>query len=336
MKKQIVFWVLLSTLLTTSCEKALFKKSPSNQPVNNFDLLWQTLDKQYALFTYKKIDWTAVYAEYRPLISNDMTNEQLFNVMDSMLRVLKDGHIALSSPFKVSRGYPWYLEAPENFNSSIIQNYYLKNSYAISGPLINSVIDSVGYIYYGSFNSTLTNEQVNFVLNQFNGLKGLILDVRDNVGGDSRNVTLLASHFTDVRRLVAYSYYKSGPGHNDFYQPQETYIEPSSGGHFNGQVVVLTNRSCYSATNDFVAAMKLFPNIIMIGDTTGGGGGLPFTSVLPNGWKYSFSSTMTLTPDGFNIEAGIPPHIALNMTREQEAAGIDTILSYAINFINKR
>ena len=57
------------------------------------------------------------------------------------------------------------------------------------------------------------------------------------------------------------------------------------------KVVVLTNRHSYSATNDFVNSMRCFPNVTLVGDKTGGGSGLPFSSELPNGWGVRFSAS---------------------------------------------
>ena len=57
--------------------------------------------------------------------------------------------------------------------------------------------------------------------------------------------------------------------------------------------MLLINRHSYSATNDFVNAMRYFPNVTLVGDKTGGGSGLPFSSELPNGWGVRFSASPT-------------------------------------------
>ena len=54
-----------------------------------------------------------------------------------------------------------------------------------------------------------------------------------------------------------------------------------------------------------------------MGDTTGGGLGLPTCGTLPNGWVYRFSITRTLALDGCNYENGVPPDILLPFDREQ-------------------
>ena len=35
----------------------------------------------------------------------------------------------------------------------------------------------------------------------------------------------------------------------------------------------------------------MLPNVVQVGDTTGGGSGFPLSSELPNGWSVRFSSS---------------------------------------------
>jgi C-terminal processing protease CtpA/Prc len=51
-------------------------------------------------------------------------------------------------------------------------------------------------------------------------------------------------------------------------------------------------------------------NVTLVGDTTGGGGGLPNGGQLPNGWNYRFSITQLVDLQGNNYaESGVPPDI---------------------------
>jgi C-terminal processing protease CtpA/Prc len=43
-----------------------------------------------------------------------------------------------------------------------------------------------------------------------------------------------------------------------------------------------------------------------------------------------YSATQSFLPDGFNIEGGIPPDIRIDMSEEDRANGVDTILERAI------
>ena len=72
------------------------------------------------------------------------------------------------------------------------------------------------------------------------------------------------------------------------------FLEPE-GKRLADKVVVLTNRTTYSAGNFFAAMMKAFPNVTLIGDRTGGGVGQSVGWELPNGWATS-SSSITWLP----------------------------------------
>jgi C-terminal processing protease CtpA/Prc len=87
-----------------------------------------------------------------------------------------------------------------------------------------------------------------------------------------------------------------------------------------------------SAANYFTQMMKANPRAVLIGDHTGGGGGVPAYGELPNGWTYRFSSTQAVNMQGEHIENGIEVDIRKDMHPLDEALGIDTILEYALDY----
>ena len=101
-------------------------------------------------------------------------------------------------------------------------------------------------------------------------------------------------------------------------------------------IALLTNRSCYSAANAFAAVMKSLPNVKLIGARTGGGGGLPWTSELPNGWSVRFSASPLFGPDGEITEFGIDPSpgFECHSPAEELAEGRDAILDRALEYLN--
>ena len=67
--------------------------------------------------------------------------------------------------------------------------------------------------------------------------------------------------------------HKTGPGHNDFSEPFEIRYKPAEESRVKWlkPVIVLTNRSCFSSANDFVATVKGLDSIWIVGAKTGGG-----------------------------------------------------------------
>ena len=334
-KRLVPVFLGVACIAIVGCEKLWMGSDPADEPLENFESFWKTMDEKYAFFTYKNIDWQAVYDEYRPEITNDMSNVQLFNVFRAMIYKLNDGHTSLSTPFNVARNNSWYLNSPPNYNFDIIERHYLGENHLIIGPLLASIIDSVGYVHYRSFSSPVGEGNLNTLLSMMRNTKAMIIDVRNNLGGDTQFAERIASRFTEDRILTQYWLFKNGPGHDDFSQPEERYLDPYDGERFNKPVAVLTNRRSYSAANDFVLMMKALPNVTLVGDTTGGGGGFPFNAELPNGWQYRFSSSMTLAPHGFNVESGIPPDVQQDIDPADEAAGVDTIIEKALELLSQ-
>ena len=128
---------------------------------------------------------------------------------------------------------------------------------------------------------------------------------------------------------------KPGPGHNDFPTPKAVWLNPSLDRfRWQKQAVGLTNRRSFSATNDFVNRMKILPKVTIIGDKTGGGSGLPFSSELPNGWSVRFSASPMYDADMQHLEFGIDPDIKVNMSSEDMQRNVDTIIEAAREYLH--
>lgn len=327
--------ILCIVIFSASCSETFLGEDVKSTPRENFDYLWKTLDQKYSFFAYKNINWNQVYEKYSSKVTDDTDDTELFDILFDMLSELRDGHVNLISPFNVSRYEDVFTRNPENFNNRLVQDFYLRRNYQITGPFKHQMIafNNIGYVRYASFSSSVSKADVEFIINKYRHLKGIIFDVRSNGGGYVRNVFTLASAFADERRHIYTSYIKTGPGHEDFSSPNEVYVSPSVKEPYTKPICILTNRSCYSATSFFVLAMKSFPNVITIGDTTGGGLGAPTGAELPNGWSFRFSCTRTLSPEGVNYEDGIPPDIVKYMKPSDATKGYDSIIEAAVSEI---
>ncbi len=312
------------------------EKEPTDDPVTNFEYLWNTANEKYSFFEYKGIDWNSVYDTYRPQINNGMSDYQLFTVLKNMMNELYDGHVNLTAPFDISR-YHFKYNSPENFNFRLIKDNYIGWDYRITGSLINTTFErdehQIGYIYYGSFSNTVQSADIDFAIAALWHTDGIILDMRSNGGGSVNNIYRIGSRFADQERFIYSSSIKNGPGYDDFGESSNVTMKPIGSYRYTKPVMLLTNRGCYSATSFFTLAMKAFPHVVQVGDTTGGGLGSPAGFELPNGWSYRFSVSRTLSPDGENFENGIPPDVPVWNNPENEANGVDDIMETAIGLI---
>ena len=290
----------------------------TDDPEGNFEALWSIMDERYCFFDYKNIDWNEVHQRYRSRIAQNMTDEELFGVLADMLAELQDGHVNLSSSFDMARYWKWFEDYPVNFNEEIVNKYYLQQpDYQIAGGMKYRILanTNIGYIYYASFSSGVGESNLDQIFAAFSSCDGIIIDVRDNSGGILTTVNRIASRFITEDRICGYIRHKTGPAHDALSDFHEIRLEtaPSDRIHYLKPVAVLTNRRCYSATNNFVSVMKELPQVKIIGDYTGGGSGLPVSSELPNGWSVRFSASPIYNVNKEHTEFGIAPDIFVNM-----------------------
>ena len=335
--KKFFYTILPFALLAfASCEKIFFEDDQASaDPLTNFEYLWNEVDKKYSYFDIKGIDWDAVKQRYSDSIRADMSDEELFRILGSMMNELRDDHTNLVSPFNVSVYNVALKSEPNYYERTVLENYMPNKQYMYTGAFLHNFIgDSIAYLRYGSFMSPVTNEDLDFILTRYANTKGLILDLRENGGGNVFNIPLILERFVETRTLAAYSQTRNGPGHNDFSAETGFYYNPYDGLRYTKPVMVLVDRGSYSATTFFSLSTKAMDNITLVGDTTGGGGGLPNGGQLPNGWTYRFSITRLLDLGKQNFaESGVPPDTLASFNWNDLSR--DEILDVAIDIINQ-
>ena len=328
--KKILYFLLCLTVPLVSC---IDEEDYPDTPRGNFEALWKIMDEHYCFFDYKKqtlgVDWDEVYTRYSRQFDDKMNEYQQFEVLGNMLSELRDGHVNLYSSFDMARNWSWHEDYPKNF-SDTLQRHYLGTDYLIATGLRYKILDdNVGYIYCGSFSNDFGSGNLDDIINYMLTCNALIIDVRNNGGGMITSAEKLAARFTDKEILVGYLQHKNGKGHNDFSKMEEQRLKPSSGLRWHKKVCVLTNRSVFSAANEFVKYMKCCPNVTVVGDRTGGGAGMPFSSELPSGWSVRFSACPMYDVNKQITEFGIDPDYKVDLLQEDLLKNEDTIIEYA-------
>ncbi|MCR4602940.1 MAG: S41 family peptidase [Prevotella sp.] len=327
------FLSFLLILLTFSCLSCVDEEEYDDTPQGNFEALWKIIDEHYCFLDYKQhqigLDWQAVYQKYKVRIDNQMNDLQLFEVLTQMLSELRDGHVNLSASHDYGRYWSWYESYPTNYSDSLCR-IYMGTDYKIASGIDYRILDdNIGYIRYESFTSGIGEGNLDEVLMYMMLCQGIIIDIRGNGGGDLTNADKLAARFCQEKTLVGYLQHKTGPGHSDFSDMEPHYLEPSSNFRWHKPVVVLTNRHVYSAANEFTMYMKSLPQVKIVGDHTGGGAGMPFSSSLPNGWSVRFSAVPTYDANRQSVEFGIEPDYHVELSAEDFAKGRDTMIEFA-------
>jgi C-terminal processing protease CtpA/Prc len=246
-----------------------------------------------------------------------------------MLAELRDGHVNLSAAHDLGRYWSWYEAYPTNFSDTLLRRYLGTDYHIAAGIQYKILDDNIGYIRYESFLQGVGEGNLDDCLTYLALCRGLIIDIRNNGGGELTIAEKLAGRFVQEKTLVSYMQHKTGKGHNDFSSLEPRYLEPSSNIRWHKPVCVLTNRSVFSAANDFAVIMHTLPNVKLVGDHTGGGSGMPMTNSLPNGWSVRYSACPMYDAKKQQTEFGIDPDIKAALTDEATAQGIDLIIEAA-------
>lgn len=321
---------LLPLLVLTSCEKAFLPAEPSTAPDEVLKVLTTEVRNRYSYVQVKNINLDLLEAQAQAQITPGITETELFDVLANYLYQLEDGHVNLIAPFDISRNWEWYLNSPDNFNADLVEREYLGANYRIAGNIRYTMLpDSVGYLYVPAFTSSVGTAQLEAIFSRLQHAKGLIVDVRHNGGGSLSVAYALANRLVSESKPAYSQWVKSGPAPTDFELEGTYQNSPSSGTRFTGPVVVLTNRRSYSASTFFAALVQPYDHITLMGDTTGGGGGLPMYGELPNGWTYRLSVTRAVGTDGREMELGVLPDTAFHLNTALYNQDLDEYIEVA-------
>ncbi|TJZ43426.1 peptidase S41 [Streptomyces piniterrae] len=341
------------------------RKRPPHDPRAVFDVFWQTFAENYPFFRAKKIDWTAVRDRYRPRITAKTTDDELFAVLRKMIEPLYDAHtrvIAGPDQWFAGRRPGTVLPTPEstarveeaiaaNLGPGVAQRRWAqgKLSYADLPGRIGyfRVTQFADYTKKGDYAGDVAEldralDSV-FTKSRTQGptaLRGLIVDVRVNGGGQDPLGLRIASRLTD-RPYLAYRKRARNDPHDPgrFTVPQPIKVHPHKGPVYTGPVAVLTGRLTISAGETFTQSlMGRSPSPTRIGENTQGVFSDILDRALPNGWTFGLPNEEFLTADGRTFDGpGIPPALATPVfTDEELTAHRDSALTRARAYLSPR
>ena len=319
-------------LLLSSCSKTLFTESTQN-PLSLYDEFWTHVNDNYIFFQEKEVDWEDVYQKYSKNLSEHSSEEELLQAMENSLLELKDAHNVIRTPFRASKKYNYTEGYAVHFSPELVEEKYIKGNFAEERSFRYGAIDEESiYIYVPKMESIhqLRNLIRNLVVEQS---KNLIIDVRNNGGGNSNPVPELLGDFVDKETLLGSYIEKSGPKREDETVPLPVYAFPSPDYHFDIKVALLINRAGYSATSYLAGMCKGLDNFTLFGQVTGGGAGGNAGYELSNGWELAISVSDFIDKQGNTIELGVQPDIEVINQESDISNGVDVMLEAAIDHL---
>ncbi|WP_406060587.1 S41 family peptidase [Streptomyces sp. NBC_01077] len=321
--------------LPKTCDHVL----PTDQvtALTAFDVFWQTFEENYPFFADRGIDWHAVRDTYRPKVHADTTREELLALFDDMVAPLNDAHVSVSygklrsdphvrpgttirpdlldarakahiirrdlggkNPQEFGNGRISYADLPDGQGYLRISGFagYDPNDRTYAGQLaeLDRALDAI-----------LTRERTD-------SLRGLIIDLRLNGGGDDALGVHLAGRLTDTPHLA---YRKR----TQYTPPQSVRVEPAHDApRYTGPVALLTADTTFSAGETFTQALIDRPGrTVRVGGPTQGVFSDMLERSLPNGMEFSLPNEEFLTRTGRTFDiTGIPPHLPTPVFTEEE------------------
>ena len=325
--------ILIAFLLFFSgCSDLLVNGPESNLNMDDFNSAWQIANKYYPFFKFKKINWDSLYTKFKPQ-AEAARGDEIYNVLYQMFRELKDGHIEILTEggFPVMT-YDWPRDIDRKAFNSIVVSSYFNSPLKLAGEDkydYGITANNIGYVCISTFSDddNIWYKDFDKIMEYFRDTKGIIVDVRNNGGGNSNSADYIIARL--IEEPIKDIWYTYSVVNSSIINP----VEPSG---FLKSVVVLINGASFSAAESFPELLRQSPNVTLIGDTTGGGGGINDYYSLPSGKRLKIAFGYNIRLDSTMIEwNGVLPDILVTQTAADIANGHDKQLEYAINFLNR-
>jgi len=199
--------------------------------------------------------------------------------------------------------------------------------------------DGIVYFNFSTFYSPLIVNEFFDALNKLdmNKIKGMIIDVRFNSGGNNENAHKIISRL--ISKPVQTSKWKTRkylPAYRSWGKPEKWYeaepgiIKPAAEKKYNGPLIILTGPFTNSAAEDFIIPLKFSKRAILVGEKTAGSTGNPVVCPLPGGGKLYVCSKRDTYPDGREfVGFGIQPDISVQVSQQDIINNFDPVLNRA-------
>lgn len=308
---QHLFLALLLLSSLSACEKALLRPEAKVTNLAVFDDFATVFREKYGMFEQKDVDWIALTDSVRATIQPETTTEELAAKMGAMVTRLRDAHSSLETPDDIY-SFDFITSGEENFDLDTWSKFYgfEKETSTIAAPTAFAQIldDNVGYIYIASFVG-FEEETLNKLLTAVRDTRGLIIDLRLNLGGDPVEAGSLARRLTRTGYPAGTEFFKIGPAAGAFNEnPINVTPMPEDEGvtYHDRPVAILQAQQTYSAASTAVYLTDPNPLVATFGSHSGGGTGSVASGYLLNGWIYNLSVSDYIDANGRRIDNGVP------------------------------
>jgi len=378
------FSFILICLIISSCKKETSNGQANGTidslPLI-FAHFWDKMNNQYVYWDKETTDWNLIYKKYKPLFDQlNNTEEDKRKAMlyfKQMTSNLIDNHFSITfqEPPLIGTVITPSLDRKinaENYHSrynyvnivkSYLDNGFISGKGNVSnyGELISATTGTINYdiLYFQcnffalkqSYNSTVDNS-IKKILNSFfsqlkrtsNPVRGIIIDLRNNMGGNMEDLNFLAGKLVGKDIVFGYSRSKNGMGKLDYLPWLESRLKYDPEYPRQTPVMILGDSFSASLSEIMILALKSKDNLFIGEQTYGATGPLSDPDIFNSGSfdVGTFLSVKTSSSEFKDVNGtfyegtGITPDIVSFFNIKELSAGKDSQLEIAINQIYKK
>ena len=318
-------------------------------PTASFEHLWQTFADYYAFFGERGVDWQAQYAELRPAMDDDATDEELIALLTVLLEPLDDGHVQLNIDgdvidFANFRGanrvivetFPLQTEYNDiqQYADALSRTYKeIRASYLDPGSaksvdgakpdrfLWGTIGQEVGYLRIASMTDLTVSGDGSDVRENLAAVDRIMPDVLADLQNTNAMIVdvRINSGGEDAVSLAIASYFadqrrlaisKRARSYLGETTEFDVYIEPANSTPYLNPIAVIGAPDTASAAEVFLMAMNALPHVTLVGENSNGVLSDTLIKTLPNGWEIGLSNEVYSDYLGVNYEViGVPPDV---------------------------
>jgi C-terminal processing protease CtpA/Prc len=202
---------------------------------------------------------------------------------------------------------------------------------------------NVAYLQVNEFETDAGFRRFVAAFDSIKATSGLIIDLRQNGGGNSGNGYRILSYLTDHRYRVGryqsriYSAVGRARGEGVRLEPVDTANFRLPAGEqklYTKPVAILISSQTFSAAEDFCSAYVGLKRGALIGEPTSGSTGQPLSFALPGGLMARVCTKRDAYPDGTEWNGqGIQPTLVVHPTIAALQKGEDPVLAAALHYL---
>jgi C-terminal processing protease CtpA/Prc len=205
--------------------------------------------------------------------------------------------------------------------------------------------EGISYVAINTFGTSEVVDKFKQHMDRIRESRGLIIDVRDNGGGNSGNGDRITAFLIDkpipnspwkTPKYVAAFQAWGRP--EKWHKGQPGYIKPREGmERFSGPIVALMGTESFSAAEDFLVLLHSSRRATLVGGKTGGSTGQPLYFNFDYGVNGRICTKRDTYPDGREfVGVGIIPDVEVHETQKSIAEGQDIVLQKAVEVLKEK